>query len=105
MAILEYLEELHPQPPLLPRAAAERARVRSMAQLVACEIHPLNNTRVLGYLEQELRLSEQGRRLATLERFVWGNASARLVYWDGTTGKPLHRVLLSPKVRRSAWTE
>ena len=61
MAILEYLEELHPQPPLLPRTAAERARVRSMAQLVACEIHPLNNTRVLGYLEQELRLSDQAR--------------------------------------------
>jgi len=61
MAILEYLEELHPQPPLLPRTAAERARVRSIAQLVACEIHPLNNTRVLGYLEQELRLSDQAR--------------------------------------------
>jgi maleylacetoacetate isomerase/maleylpyruvate isomerase len=61
MAIVEYLEELHPQPPLLPGTAAERARVRSMAQLVACEIHPLNNTRVLGYLERELRLSEQAR--------------------------------------------
>src|SRR2546423_11523649 len=59
MAILEYLEELHPQPPLLPRTAPERARVRSMAQLVACAIHPLNNTRVLGYLEHELHLSEQ----------------------------------------------
>jgi len=61
MAILEYLEEIHPEPPLLPRTAAERARVRAMAQLVACEIHPLNNTRVLGYLEQELRASEQAR--------------------------------------------
>ncbi len=61
MAILEYLEEIHPEPPLLPRTAAERARVRAMAQLVACEIHPLNNTRVLGYLDQELRASEQAR--------------------------------------------
>ena len=61
MAIVEYLEETHPEPPLLPRRPAERARVRAMAQLVACEIHPLNNTRVLGYLEQELRLSEQAR--------------------------------------------
>ncbi|HKB75560.1 MAG TPA: maleylacetoacetate isomerase [Myxococcales bacterium] len=61
MAILEYLDEIHPEPPLLPRTAAERARVRAMAQLVACEIHPLNNTRVLGYLEQELRVSEQAR--------------------------------------------
>jgi maleylpyruvate isomerase len=61
MAILEYLEETHPQPPLFPRAPAERARVRSIAQLIACEIHPLNNTRVLGYLQQELRLSDQAR--------------------------------------------
>ena len=61
MAILEYLEEVHPQPPLLPRTAGERARVRAMAQLVACEIHPLNNLRVLSYLEQELSASEQAR--------------------------------------------
>ena len=61
MAIVEYLEETHPEPPLLPRRPAERARVRAMAQLVACEIHPLNNTRVLGYLDRELRLSEQAR--------------------------------------------
>jgi len=61
MAIVEYLEETHPEPPLLPRRPAERARVRAMAQLVACEIHPLNNTRVLVYLEQDLRLSEQAR--------------------------------------------
>ena len=61
MAILEYLEETHPEPPLFPRSAGERARVRSMAQNVACEIHPLNNTRVLAYLERELRVSEQAR--------------------------------------------
>ncbi len=61
MAIVEYLEETHPDPPLLPRSPAERARVRAMAQLVACEMHPLNNLRVLGYLERELRLSEKAR--------------------------------------------
>src|SRR3984957_18872603 len=43
LAIIEYLEETHPQPPLLPRAAAERARVRSLALTIACDIHPLNN--------------------------------------------------------------
>ena len=61
MAIVEYLEETHPEPALLPRSPPERARVRAMAQLVACEMHPLNNLRVLSYLEQELRLSEQAR--------------------------------------------
>jgi maleylpyruvate isomerase len=61
MAIIEYLEEKHPEPPLLPRAAEDRARVRAIAQHVACEIHPLNNLRVLTYLERELRASEQAR--------------------------------------------
>ncbi|RZJ02788.1 MAG: maleylacetoacetate isomerase [Brevundimonas sp.] len=45
-AILEWLEEAHPEPPLLPRALADRAHVRAMAALVACDIHPLNNLRV-----------------------------------------------------------
>jgi maleylpyruvate isomerase len=61
MAIVEYLEETHPEPPLFPSSPLERARVRAMAQLVACEMHPLNNLRVVSYLEQELRLSEQAR--------------------------------------------
>ena len=50
LAILEYLEETHPQPPLLPRAPADRARVRSLALCIACDVHPLNNLRVLNYL-------------------------------------------------------
>ena len=47
LAILEWLEETHPEPPLLPKGARERAVVRSMAEIVACDIHPLNNLRVL----------------------------------------------------------
>jgi maleylacetoacetate isomerase len=54
LAIMEYLEETHPQPPLLPRAPAERARVRALALLIACEIHPVNNLRVLNHLKQAL---------------------------------------------------
>ena len=54
LAIIEYLEEIRPQPPLLPRAALDRARVRSMALAVACDIHPLNNLRVLKYLRSPL---------------------------------------------------
>jgi maleylacetoacetate isomerase len=54
MAILEYLEEVFPQAPLLPSQAAARARVRALAQAVACDIHPLNNLRVMQYLERTL---------------------------------------------------
>jgi len=54
LAIIEYLEETHPEPPLLPRAPAERARVRSLALAIACDIHPLNNLRVLDYLRTPL---------------------------------------------------
>jgi maleylpyruvate isomerase len=61
MAIIEYLEETHPEPPLLPRGAADRARVRAMAQLVACDIHPLNNLRVLRYLSHELKADDAAR--------------------------------------------
>jgi maleylacetoacetate isomerase len=50
LAIIEWLDEVHPAPALLPRAPAARARVRSLALAVACEIHPLNNLRVLNYL-------------------------------------------------------
>jgi maleylpyruvate isomerase len=54
LAIIEYLEETHPEPPLLPRAAAERAQVRALALSIACDIHPLNNLRVLNYLRAPL---------------------------------------------------
>jgi maleylpyruvate isomerase len=53
-AILEWLEERYPEPPLLPRAAGERAIVRAMAMTVACDIHPLGNLRVLKYLKHSL---------------------------------------------------
>lgn len=54
LAIIEYLEETHPEPPLLPRSALDRARVRSFALAIACDIHPLNNLRVLNYLRSPL---------------------------------------------------
>jgi maleylacetoacetate isomerase len=62
LAIIDYLEEVHPSPPLLPGTAADRAWIRALAQHVACEIHPINNLRVLQYLEGTLRLSEAGKR-------------------------------------------
>ena len=80
LAIIEYLEETRPQVPLLPTAAADRARVRALALTVAADTHPLGNLRVLKYLKGELNVSEEvklqwqrhwlGAGMATLERLL-----------------------------------
>ena len=62
LAIMEYLEEVYPLPPLLPKNPAARARVRSLALAIACEIHPLNNTRVLNYLSGPMGLGDEAKR-------------------------------------------
>jgi maleylpyruvate isomerase len=59
LAIIEYLDETHPKPPLLPRDPASRARTRSLALAIACDIHPLNNLRVLNYLKDVLKVSTE----------------------------------------------
>jgi maleylacetoacetate isomerase len=59
LAIMEYLEEEHPRPPLLPGDSLGKARVRALSQLIACEIHPLNNTRVLQHLKRALGQSQE----------------------------------------------
>lgn len=64
LAILEYLDEVWPEPPLLPSTARGRQRVRALAQLVACDIHPLNNLRVVRFLEHEWNVPQP-------ERDVW----------------------------------
>jgi maleylacetoacetate isomerase len=58
LAIIEYLDEVHPKPPLMPKDAKGRARVRSLSLLIACEIHPLNNLRTLQHLKRALGQSE-----------------------------------------------
>ena len=65
LAICEYLEESHPKPALLPSDAVGRARVRSLAMIAACEIHPLQNLRVLQYVRQTYNQDEAGS-------FAWG---------------------------------
>ncbi|MFG6487039.1 maleylacetoacetate isomerase [Roseateles sp. BYS78W] len=64
MAILEYLDEAHPEPPLLPRDPLARAQVRALAQDIGCDIHPLNNLRVLRYLKNDL-----GQDQGTVDRW------------------------------------
>jgi len=61
LAIIEYLDETHPDPALLPVDARQRAWVRSVAQLIACDIHPLNNLRVLNYLADELKVDDEAK--------------------------------------------
>lgn len=62
LAAIEYLEETHPDPPLLPAEPGARAEARALAQIVACDVHPLNNLRVLKYLEERLGQDEAARR-------------------------------------------
>lgn len=64
LAILEYLDEIWPDPPLLPATARDRHRARALAQLIACDVHPLNNLRVLQYLERDWGVPQP-------ERDVW----------------------------------
>ncbi len=57
-AIIEWLEETHPTPALLPQGAADRARVRALAALIGCDVHPINNRRILIYLRQQFGANE-----------------------------------------------
>jgi maleylpyruvate isomerase len=59
LAIIEYLEEKYPNPPLLPAAAADRALVRSMAMVIACEVHPIQNLRVLSLVKREYQQTDE----------------------------------------------
>jgi glutathione S-transferase len=76
LAIIEYLDETHPTPALLPADPLGRARVRALAYDIACEIHPLNNLRVLRYLVHDLRLSEDDAGTGIGSRPGWRPSSA-----------------------------
>ena len=96
LAIIEYLDETRPDPPLLPKDPRGRARVRSLSLLVACEIHPLNNLRTLQYLRRGLGQDEEqiktwyrhwiGDGLAKLEAELTGSAgTGRFTHGDKPT--------------------
>jgi len=95
LAIIEYLDETHPNPPLLPRDARGRARVRGLAQIVACDSHPLIVPRVREYLEHEFKLDEPTRikwcqhwhiaALMALEAHLKDAATGRYCHGDAIT--------------------
>jgi maleylpyruvate isomerase len=91
VAIIEYLDEIHPEPPLLPKAPVARARVRSIAQAIACDVHPLNNLRVLQYLENELQHDKATRETWYRHWVRLGfDALERRLARDGETGRFCH---------------
>ncbi|MDE2196140.1 MAG: maleylacetoacetate isomerase [Gammaproteobacteria bacterium] len=91
LAIIEYLEETHPQPPLLPKDALGRARVRALAQVVACDMHPVNNQRILKYLETAFGADEAARKLWYRHWIIEGfKAMERLLTDNPDTGKFCH---------------
>jgi maleylpyruvate isomerase len=91
VAIIEFLDEIHPQPPLLPKAPLARARVRALAQAITCDVHPLNNLRVLQYLENELQHSKETREIWYRHWVRVGfDALERWLVRDGATGRFCH---------------
>jgi len=91
LAIIEYLDETRPLPPLLPQDAAGRARVRAIALAIACEIHPLNNLRVLGYLSKTLGVSDEQRNAWYRHWVETGLASVEaMLSGDSRTGACCH---------------
>ena len=81
LAIIEYLDETHPNPPLLPKSALDRARVRALAQAIALDIHPVNNLRVLAYLRSAFGAGEEA-------------ISAWFRHWVAETFAPLEAMLV-----------
>jgi len=90
LAIIEYLDEVHPEPPLLPRSPAARARVRALALSIACELHPLNNLRVLGYLTRELGVSDEAKTQWYRHWVALGLAALEAEIAQGPPGRFCH---------------
>lgn len=91
LAIIEYLDETHPAPPLLPGDPAGRARVRGLAQAVACDIHPIDNLRVLRYLARPLGHDEKAIEAWFNHWIKLGfDGIERLLAGDGQAGKFCH---------------
>jgi maleylpyruvate isomerase len=91
VAIIEYLDEMYPDPPLLPQAPLARARVRALTQAITCDVHPLNNLRVLQYLENQLHHDKSVRDDWYRHWVQMGfDAVERWLTRDGATGRFCH---------------
>ena len=93
MAILEYLDETHPDPPFLPVDSAARARVRGLADIIACDIHPLNNLAVLKFLSSEMEKDKNAVNVTWYQHWIAEgfNALEAHLAADSDTGKFAHR--------------
>ena len=89
-AIIEYLEEKFPQPALLPKDAAGRGRVRALSQLIACDIHPLNNLRVLQYLIGPMGVSKENKDVWYAHWVVKGLEAFEQRLAESASGKFCH---------------
>jgi len=91
VAIIEYLDEIHPHPALLPQEPLARARVRALTQAIICDVHPLNNLRVLKYLEDDLHQDKAARDIWYKHWIRLGfEAIERWLVHDAATGRFCH---------------
>ncbi|MFP6749417.1 MAG: maleylacetoacetate isomerase [Alphaproteobacteria bacterium] len=91
LAILEYLDDIHPEPALLPPDPAGRARVRQLAQVVACDIHPVDNLKVLNFLTNDMGVTDEGRLVWYRHWVTQGlEAFENLVDGQAATGQFCH---------------
>jgi maleylpyruvate isomerase len=90
LAIIEYLDETHPEPPLLPGHPADRARVRAIAQAIACDIHPIDNLRVLKYLSKPLGHDEKAIETWFNHWIRLGFEGIERILGDGQSGRFCH---------------
>jgi maleylpyruvate isomerase len=90
MAIMEYLEDAYPQPSLLPDGAGARARTRGLANMVACDIHPVNNLRVRLYLMNEMGVSKDGQKQWIEHWIHLGFEAYEALLADGASGRFSH---------------
>lgn len=90
LAMLEYLEESYPEVPLLPSDAAGRARVRQISGIIACDIHPLDNLRVLKYLTGDLKVTEEQKISWYHHWIIEGFKAIEVMLNDGKSGEFCH---------------
>ena len=90
LAIIEYLDEVHPSPLLLPGSALARARIRALAQSIACDMHPLNNLRVLQYLAREHQLDEAAKAMWVRHWITLGFTALEAQLQHASTGLFCH---------------